>query len=399
MREALQHQPRASAAHRYIFLALVLALSGSEFWMYLTSSRAGEPVSTETVAMAVLLTVSFMYAAFRPMVGGALVFAAGILEGFLWTEVALPSIFIYIMAADWISRRWYWPTFGFLGLVVSLTLVNQRDALHTFPTYITEVLVAVIAGLAMRRNGDRVERLEREAREAKEAAERAKQEIHDELAAHLHDTAVRDLVRLVSLIDSPISTEEEKENRDKMMGEAARDALRNIRATISPSQLPQEQRTLADSIAICVRMLMTRSITLTVNMHGDDNDTVLNEYRDLIELIVQEGTTNILKYAPAGSSARLLLESSPDEGVSVLLNNDIAQDESDLGPLSGGFGLHNLRSRVEAEGGELLSGPTGDSWVLIAQLPPVQPIVIPLDIPATLTAEKEEPHVTSDIIR
>ncbi|WP_086845406.1 sensor histidine kinase [Amycolatopsis kentuckyensis] len=80
--------------------------------------------------------------------------------------------------------------------------------------------------------------------------------------------------------------------------------------------------------------------------------------------IAQEALTNAVKHAPGG---RVDVAVHCLDGVlAVEVRNDV---RTPLPPAGGGTGLLNMRERADAVGGELTAGPTGNGWLVRAELP------------------------------
>jgi signal transduction histidine kinase len=82
--------------------------------------------------------------------------------------------------------------------------------------------------------------------------------------------------------------------------------------------------------------------------------------------IVQEGMTNATKHAP-GTSLRIVVSGSPDQGVTVELRNPLSVRAGST-PGSG-LGLAGLTERAELRGGRLESRREADTWVLHGWIP------------------------------
>lgn len=371
------HQPAGTAIHRRVFGVIALVGLSLEFFDYSTIPMwSMDPQFLLTLAISVALAAALTWAGFRPCGGGIAVIAISIGEAMVGAGVGWPSFFLYVVVGDWIAKRWTWAGATAFVIYEIILLMNSDYAEGTIFISALSLAIAVAVGMTIRVNGDNVERLQREATDAREAAQRARDQVQEELAAQLHDTAVRDLVRLVSLNESPAETEEETRNKEALMGQIAREALRNIRAALN--QIPQDRGEGAgDVVETCQRMLQARNITLIADYPHELHEVMGADMGEVFDLIVREGSTNILKYAPCGSTARLLVDGSSDEGVSIVMRNEIADGEVDPGPLSGGYGLHNLLGRVEALGGSLYSGASTGGWSLIAQFPPAPHVELP----------------------
>jgi signal transduction histidine kinase len=84
--------------------------------------------------------------------------------------------------------------------------------------------------------------------------------------------------------------------------------------------------------------------------------------------VVQEGITNVLRYA-SGAAVDILVRGGP-QALVVEVANGPANGSGDLAGTGTGNGLMGLRERVGACGGTLEAGPTPDGgWRLDARLP------------------------------
>ncbi|MEV4303421.1 hypothetical protein [Nonomuraea sp. NPDC049624] len=84
--------------------------------------------------------------------------------------------------------------------------------------------------------------------------------------------------------------------------------------------------------------------------------------------IVQEGLTNVLKHAGAGTWVRVSLTAAPG-GLAVKVRNG-PPPAAPLGLPSSGQGLRGIRERAHALGGTLTAGPAEDGgWLLTVLLP------------------------------
>ncbi|MFT3877596.1 MAG: histidine kinase [Propioniciclava sp.] len=82
--------------------------------------------------------------------------------------------------------------------------------------------------------------------------------------------------------------------------------------------------------------------------------------------VVQEGLSNVMKHAGAGTRVEVVLDWLP-ESLAITVRN-AAGVRPPAAP-SGGFGLVGLRERVSVIGGTLRSGPTPQGYLLHADLP------------------------------
>jgi len=82
--------------------------------------------------------------------------------------------------------------------------------------------------------------------------------------------------------------------------------------------------------------------------------------------IMQEATTNIVRYAPAGSVCRFTLTVAED--VRLRVSSPLAPRER-RSTLSLGWGLRGVAERVELSHGAFSAGPERGSWVVEVSLP------------------------------
>ncbi len=83
--------------------------------------------------------------------------------------------------------------------------------------------------------------------------------------------------------------------------------------------------------------------------------------------VMQEGVTNILRYAEPGDGCDLTVQLSDDEVV-LLIANPLPTNRR-TSKLSLGFGLAGIRERVDLLGGRFSAGPEDGRWVLWTALP------------------------------
>ena len=88
--------------------------------------------------------------------------------------------------------------------------------------------------------------------------------------------------------------------------------------------------------------------------------------------ILQEATTNILRYAAPGSACLYSLTLSEDF-IHLQISSALPGDRRKPSDLSLGWGLRGIAERVDLTGGRFHAGPDRDQWVLDAALPRHQP--------------------------
>ena len=117
--------------------------------------------------------------------------------------------------------------------------------------------------------------------------------------------------------------------------------------------------------------LVARAATggLDVTLRSEGEQTGLApDVADAVAHVVQEGLTNVLRYA--GGAAVTVRVRGEAETVRVEVCNGPAQHDPALAGAGTGNGIRGLRERAGACGGSVTSGPTPDGgWRLAATLP------------------------------
>ncbi|WP_243718297.1 histidine kinase [Actinomadura sp. 7K534] len=206
----------------------------------------------------------------------------------------------------------------------------------------------------------------------REARERAAGDERLRIARELHDVAGHH----ISLINVQAGTALHRFKRDPAQAEAAlaaikessRDALRDLRATIGILRKDDEDAPTApvpgiDRIGDLVESARAAGLTVRAEITGDGGPpptgVELATYR-----IVQESLTNVVRHAAAGT-VTVRIERGPRDVVI-----EVADDGR--GPAAGaaGSGVHGMRERARALGGELTAGPgPGGGFLVRARLP------------------------------
>ena len=110
----------------------------------------------------------------------------------------------------------------------------------------------------------------------------------------------------------------------------------------------------------------------SVDMHADSSfDRVPTTVRGTAARILQEATTNIIKYAPVGSACSMHV-TLQNKSLVIRTHNALAharraaQDES---PMASGYGLHGIQERVAFLNGDVTYGPQDGKWILNVRIP------------------------------
>lgn len=395
LRSWLQRHEQSGVGSRVIFGALAALL-------FVLEIVSGTPSSTPAgMEFTFLVCLALALAGWLPVIGGGLYvisMLASIVIPDQYVTLTLPILGLYAVCAEWVSRRWYVPA--------ALAFVVVEGAQMATTTSVTGELYGMALGAAIvlgagfgiqwsKRHAAALEDRATAAEYQAEEARGARDAVARGLARALHDTASRDLARIIMTSQSIArrSTDRAAAEDAEHLTELASHAMRSIRSLMSDADDTDSssRRPLTEVIGECVQMLTGRGITMTADLPESPDTLFPPRSLAVLNLAVQEGAANVLKYARENSSAYLTVEQLPDGGVGLTLVNEISPVSQDArGALSGGYGLDNLSEVVAGEGGTVHYGSSGAMWRLVVSVPaPTLPAALPTGPPQQPTKRRE----------
>lgn len=234
--------------------------------------------------------------------------------------------------------------FGLIGFVALAHFMSLREAQHT------------------------------RADELLEAAQRARveernllaRELHDVLAHHLSVILLQcmaygesedpaELIEALTRIEKSISSAEQELVllTNVMSEDEVGDSPALVRPTTVSSQL---ERNLQDA-GFLPRMEISAAC-----------DELPPITQRTLTRVMQEGATNIMRYARRGSTCSFDLQVTP--AMVTLEVSSMLPNQQRSSQLSLGYGLTGIRERVDLSGGAFHAGPENGEWVVRVQLPP-----------------------------
>jgi len=266
------------------------------------------------------------------------------------------------------------------GIVLACLRWPQPGLLHGGVALSILAVLAVVVGVNVRTRRaylaslrDRAMRLERE---RNQQARLAVADERSRIARDMHDIVSHNLSVMVALADAAVFTQHHNPDKTsaalRQISGTGRDALTDMRRFLGllrddePEALRHPMPGLAQ-LASLAEQVRTAGVAVRLDVAGDRAELPavagLTVYR-----IVQEALTNTLKHAPAGSTAEVRVRCATD-AVVVSVTDDgppVAQPPS----TTSGHGIHGMRERVAAYGGELQAGPVGPGgrWRVAARL-------------------------------
>ena len=265
--------------------------------------------------------------------------------------------------------------------VTAVVVESTTDALWIMGT---PLVVGVMIGVALRffvvQHRENTARL----RSVEAAHQQLREQERLELARDLHDVVAHELT-LVTMQAAGSHRQEDPaalHETISTMENAARSGLQELRTLLhilreSPGAVTRNDSSsglttgsVKDLMASLSASLSAAGFSVTVNAR-DGFDNLPTTVRGTAARILQEATTNIIKYAPAGSDCLLLL--TLDANVVLVRTENQLQHSSGVGPdeypPTSGYGLRGIQERVALLNGDVTYGPDNGRWVLDVRIP------------------------------
>ncbi|WP_454085904.1 sensor histidine kinase [Georgenia sp. Marseille-Q6866] len=257
------------------------------------------------------------------------------------------------------------------------------DLTHLGP-YLLFAVPATLVGLAFGRLRLHSSRTERHNRELlrRQAEVRARE--RESLARDLHDVVAHQLT-LISLVGGSRARSSDPDKLRSALqetSELSREALVELRKLL---------RVLRDSSGVGTEADPTPHGLVDVGLHdgvhhlaqrlldlGFPVDLTIDAPREIrtprttvesILRILQEATTNVVKYAVPASPVVIAVRLSP-EALSLTVESEVAPARRRMSPeLGTGQGIIGMQERAALLGGEAIIGPVGSTWSVQVALP------------------------------
>ncbi|EEJ53312.1 Signal transduction histidine kinase, nitrate /nitrite-specific [Mobiluncus mulieris] len=364
-----------------LYVATAAATILSEFGFGTFSSRTTE--SSSTVALIALVASLALCGVFPPYfeLFFITIFLTSTYLGLL-NPLTTPVFGLYLLVGVWLVRSWIIP--GLLLLLVteiSLIAVSPHPSLQAIGAVFGSG-VTIALGLAIRyfrlktaKANTQAEHSRRQTEQARREAELARREaretsslIRKQLAVQLHDTIAKDLAHIAikaqELSQPGCATPEEL----AALANQAIATSKRIKPTILQLDTESGRANITETVSLVTKMLSTRNITLQNDVSENLDPQVTRQQALLACLVIREAATNILKYAPTGTTASLEVTREPDGAITITTSNTIGDSPANIGT-TGGFGLANLEHQITTNGGELEYSHTPARWILWATIP------------------------------
>lgn len=247
--------------------------------------------------------------------------------------------------------------------------------------YLAIVMLGINLGNRRRYLQAIIDRAHQLARERDQLARLAVAEERSRIAREMHDIVAHSVSVMIALSEGAarVTSVAPDEAADAMRrsAEAGRTALAEMRRLLGALDAPEGQAELVPQPGVhdlpeLVRGFVDAGVAVSLEVSGEasgDRGQDLAVYR-----VVQEGLTNVLRYAGTGARAKVAVLRHPDR--TIVQVRDYGSPPGAPAPVSGvgsGRGLAGLAERARVFGGAIESGPVdpsaGGGWRLWATLP------------------------------
>jgi len=350
---------------RWPLLVVAIVLIGGGIGVH---SDAGGRDRVLATVFAVVAVAGIAATLFRPRIG---MLVAGAAAGVYFAASLHPGpMFLTIPVACGMAALRLRPRELVPPAVTSLAMLGGGlalgDSVGVWPVLGTSAMTAAATMLVwwfLARNeaADQASR-----RAASDEQLRMAQELHDGVGHGLAVIAMQAGAALHLLEKDPAAGPAVRSNLQAIR-DTSREALDALRAELtrlaSPETAPRTPSVgLADLPALVDRV---RSGGLAVSFTDSSHEAPgLDQVVGQVAYgVVQEALTNVLRHAAATRAAVVLARQDGALAVTV------TDDGTNQGPVVEGMGLRGMRRRVQALGGRLTVGPSGDGFRVHAELP------------------------------
>lgn len=223
-----------------------------------------------------------------------------------------------------------------------------------------------------------IDRAHQLARERDQLAQLAVAEERSRIAREIHDIVAHSVSVMIALSEGGAravnTAPEEAVNAMQRSAETGRTALTEMRRLLGALQMSDAADMAPQPGLTDLPALVSGFQEAGLNVTFEDEGIVLADRLQGLAIFraVQEGLTNVLRYAGVGATAHVSLRRT-ESGIEVTVR-DFGRPANTIGPTTGlgsGRGLAGLAERVRVFGGSIESGPVPDGvgWRLRAFFP------------------------------
>lgn len=289
-------------------------------------------------------------------------------EGVLFTILAL--LYLSIDSAYSLNEKYFQINIILNMLYILLLLWKAPE--QWLPWVIISMIVTVLVLMINRMANERVEQKEiygellGEYRKLKRINLEGKRDVRIQertmIARDIHDLVGH---RLTALLMKLEMLSIEHQNSDyKELKEMARESLEDIRRSVKTMQADEYEGMAA--VVQLIRKLETESHILVqfTMKQGILSEPLTNEKSVVLYRVIQEGLTNAMRHA-GSREVQVTLGKSAVGDIQFMISNRVFKPK----PFNFGFGIKNMKARVEELKGTLEVHQTEEQFVLLGTIP------------------------------
>lgn len=274
---------------------------------------------------------------------------------------------VCLITAIWIISH---HSFAAVSMFISISLLGILYSPDPLKQVLHEIVLAVFTlgiSFILRAFKDKETNSQRSLNAAQQESRIALESVRRELAARLHDTIAKDLARVAITAQKLAASHPELAHEIKPLTKITQDASARLRPMIMDLNYSVAAPSLCAAVKESASMLRSREMILNVNMDADIDSLLSRQILLTASLFVREAATNALKYGKETTQVDLYVDIHNNE-VALMMSNQISENTINHA-FTGGFGLANLQSRIESEGGRMSFASTGTQWIINAAIP------------------------------
>ncbi|MEH7386145.1 sensor histidine kinase [Bacillus sp. JJ1521] len=291
-------------------------------------------------------------------------------EGNPFTLILL--MFVAFLAANQLgSRRFKELVVITLASLIGLFLMTEMELSEYVYILLFYLLAIQVNGLWTKREEQRnlYEELLGEYRKLKRVAlvseEEARYQERTKIARDIHDSVGHKLTALLMQIEI-LSIKQGPEHYNELK-ELAKESLEETRFAVRTLK-DREHEGIATILQLIKKLEAESHIMVQfTTKQGILSDRLTNEQSVVLYRVIQEGLTNAMRHAHS-REIQVVLGKTADRNMEFIMTNRIYKKE----PFEEGFGLSNMRKRIEELGGTLAVYQTDEQFVIKGMIPLVK---------------------------
>lgn len=278
-------------------------------------------------------------------------------------------MFVALLAANQLESHLFKGLVALMAICLLIFLVMMESDLSVYVYFLLFYLLALqVNGLWTKREEQRnlYEQLLGEYRKLKRVAlvteEEARYQERTKIARDIHDSVGHKLTALLMQVE--ILSIQQGPEHYKELKDLAKESLEETRFAVRTLK-DREHEGIATILQLIKKLEAESHIMVQfTTKQGILSDRLTNEQSVVLYRVIQEGLTNAMRHAHS-REVQVVLGKTADGNIEFIIKNRIHRKE----PFQEGFGLSNMRKRVEELGGTLAVYQTDEQFVIKGMIP------------------------------